>query len=394
MTTAIVIGGGIAGCSTAYALANRGIAVTLIERHEKLASEASGNPLAMLYPKLSINPTMQSALALQGFEFTLNLLKNLPNHADFFDACGQLQLAFDARETARQQQISQQNNIQVLNAKEASEIAGITLNMGGLYLPKAGWVRPVALCEALCSSILITKKTTIEVLKIERESNIWHVIDGKNNAFEADIVVICNANNVKQFLQCNSVKITAVRGQINFFTENNFSHNIKTIICSDHSLSPAVAGLHTIGTSYAPNDTNPLVSDADTRKNLNALRKISPELYQNIDLNSVRGRVAWRSATLDYMPLAGQLLEYAKLRAKPPRYNTNPADLPWLNGLYVNAGHGSKGMITAPLCGELIACLATNNALPMDAKLTSSLNPSRFLLKELGLKQLAASLYT
>ena len=90
MTTAIVIGGGIAGCSTAYALANRGIAVTLIERHDKLASEASGNPLAMLYPKLSINPTMQSALALQGFEFTLNLLKNLPNHADFFDACGQL----------------------------------------------------------------------------------------------------------------------------------------------------------------------------------------------------------------------------------------------------------------------------------------------------------------
>ena len=393
MTTAIVIGGGIAGCSTAYALANRGIAVTLIERHDKLASEASGNPLAMLYPKLSINPTMQSALALQGFEFTLNLLKNLPNHADFFDACGQLQLAFDARETARQQQISQQNNIQLLNAKEASEIAGITLSIGGLYLPKAGWVQPVALCEALCSSTLIIKKTTIEALKIERESNIWHVIDGKNNAFEADLVVICNANDVKQFPQCNSVKITAVRGQINFFAQNNVSQNIKTIICSDHSLSPVVAGLHTIGTSYAPNDTNPNLSEADTRENLNALRKISPELYQSIDVNSSQGRVAWRSATLDYMPLAGRLLDDEKLRAKLPRYNANPADLPWLHGLYVNAGHGSKGMITAPLCGELIACLATNSTLPIDAKLASSLSPSRFLLKELGLKLLACSLY-
>ena len=42
--TAIVIGGGIAGCSTAYALAQRGIKVTLLERNTAIASEASGNP--------------------------------------------------------------------------------------------------------------------------------------------------------------------------------------------------------------------------------------------------------------------------------------------------------------------------------------------------------------
>ena len=100
--TAIVIGGGIAGCSTAYALAKRGIAVTLIEQHDQLATEASGNPIAALYPKLSIKPSAQSTLALQGFSFTLNLLKQLPNNADFFHACGQIQLAYDAREQARQ----------------------------------------------------------------------------------------------------------------------------------------------------------------------------------------------------------------------------------------------------------------------------------------------------
>ena len=391
--TAIVIGGGIAGCSSAYALAKRGIAVTLIERHDKLASEASGNPLAMLYPKLSAKPSKQSALALQGFVLTLNLLQNLPNHAYFFGACGQIQLAFDARETARQQQISQQNNVQLLSAEQASEIAGIGLNIGGLYLPQAGWVRPAALCEALAGASLITTIIATNVLKIDKNAQHWQVIIDKNRTLAADIVVICNANDIQQFSQCQSVKITPVRGQINFFAQNKVSQNIKTILCSDHSLSPAVAGWHTIGTSYAPNDANPQISDADTRENLNALHKISPELYQNIDINSLHGRVAWRSATLDYMPLAGQLLDDEKLRAKPPRFNANPASLPWLNGLYVNAGHGSKGMITAPLCGELIACLATNNALPMDANLASSLSPSRFLLKELGLKQLAASLY-
>jgi tRNA 5-methylaminomethyl-2-thiouridine biosynthesis bifunctional protein len=393
MTTAIVIGGGIAGCATAYSLAKRGIAVTLIERQDKLASEASGNPLAMLYAKLSAKPTMQSALALQGCEFTLNLLKNLPNHADFFDACGQIQLAFDARETARQLQISLQNNVQLISAAQASEVAGIHLSLGGLYLPQAGWVRPAALCSALSSLPFITIINTTNALKIQKKSNIWQVILEQNKTLEADLVVICNANDIQQFSQCNSAKITAVRGQINFFVQNSFSQNIKTIICSDHSLSPAVAGLHTIGTSYAPNDTNPNLCDADTQENLNALRKISPELYASLQDSDINGRVAWRSATLDYMPLAGQLLDDVKLRDSPPRYNVKPAALPWIRGLYVNAGHGSKGMITAPLCAELIACLATNSALPMDAKLASSLNPSRFLLKELGLKQLAASLY-
>jgi tRNA 5-methylaminomethyl-2-thiouridine biosynthesis bifunctional protein len=93
------------------------------------------------------------------------------------------------------------------------------------------------------------------------------------------------------------------------------------------------------------------------------------------------------------MPLAGQLLDEEKLRNNPPRYNANSTDLPWLDGLYVNAGHGSKGMITAPICGELIANLATENALPISSALSSKLNPSRFLLRDLGLKQLANSLY-
>ena len=393
MTTAIVIGGGIAGCSTAYALAKRGIAVTLLERRDKLASEASGNPLAMLYPKLSIKPSMQSTLALQGFEFTLNLLQNLLASHQFFDACGLIQLAFNAREQANQATLADLYQLQLLNTNAASEIAGITLKMVGLYLPQAGWVRPAALCEALCSAVLVSRKTITHALKIEKIANRWRVFDAQNNEFEADTVVICNANDIKQFTQCASIEIISVRGQVNFFAANNVSKYIKAIICSDHFLSPAVAGLHSIGTSYAPNDANLNLCEADTLQNLNALRKISPELFASLQVSVVNGRVAWRSQTPDYMPLAGQLLDDRKLSTNPPRYNANPADLPWLQGLYVNAGHGSKGMITAPLCGELIACLATNSALPLDTKLASRLNPSRFLLKALGLKQLASSLY-
>lgn len=395
MSKAIIIGGGIAGCSTAYALAKRGITVTLIERHPALAQEGSGNPVAMLYPKFSIKPDTVSTLALHGFQFTLDMLNQLPSDQALFNACGLIQLAFDAREQARQQALSQQDSfafLQHLDANAASATAGIELKTGGIYLPQSGWLRPAALCKALTSSSLVTTHISTNALEIKKNANQWQVVDDKNTAFEADVVVMCNANDIKQFKSCASVQITPVRGQVNFFAQNNFSQKIQTIICSDHYLSPAVDGLHSIGTTYAPNDTNPHLSDADTRENLNALRVISPDIYSHLDKSTLSGRVAWRSHTLDYLPLAGQLLDEKAIRAKPPRHNANPADLPWLQGLYVNAGHGSKGMITAPICGELIASLITHSNRPVERTLASKLNPSRFLLRELGLKQLANSL--
>ena len=93
------------------------------------------------------------------------------------------------------------------------------------------------------------------------------------------------------------------------------------------------------------------------------------------------------------MPLAGQLIDESLLRKAPPRYNASPSDLPWIKGLYVNAGHGSKGMITAPLCGELIANFISGEPLRLESALLAQLNPSRFLLRALGLKQIAQKLY-
>jgi tRNA 5-methylaminomethyl-2-thiouridine biosynthesis bifunctional protein len=397
--SAIVIGGGIAGCSTAYSLAQRGIAVTLLERNTTIASSASGNPVAMLYPKFSAQASLANNLTNLGFHFTTALIKKFAHNSQFYNACGQLQLAFNTAEQAKQDELYKSDYLQknqwfmqFLDAQEASEIAGINLTMGGLLLPSAGWVKPVSFCQALCESNLINVLINCQALTIKSTQNGWRVTH--NNGFlDAENVVICNANDVKTFGFCDSAQITPVRDQLDFFAANIASQHLKTIICSDHYLSPAIDCVHAIGTTYAPNNLNAEISAADTQSNLYALKKISPEIFQKIDPKTISSRVAFRSQTLDYRPLAGQVLDEEKLQKNPPRYNANPADLPWLRGLYVNAGHGSKGMITAPICGELIANLITKTDLSIDARLASSMSPSRFLLRELGAKQLAASLY-
>ncbi|MEZ0237993.1 MAG: tRNA (5-methylaminomethyl-2-thiouridine)(34)-methyltransferase MnmD, partial [Methylophilaceae bacterium] len=70
---AIIIGGGIAGTSSAYSLALRGWQVTLIERHADLAQEASGNPQGVLYPRLSGHDIPLSRVAQNGYLYTLRL---------------------------------------------------------------------------------------------------------------------------------------------------------------------------------------------------------------------------------------------------------------------------------------------------------------------------------
>jgi tRNA 5-methylaminomethyl-2-thiouridine biosynthesis bifunctional protein len=56
--------------------------------------------------------------------------------------------------------------------------------------------------------------------------------------------------------------------------------------------------------------------------------------------------------------------------------------------LYVNTGHGSKGLITAPLCAEVLASIICGGPLPIDGVLFSALDPNRFLLRKMGLKRL------
>jgi tRNA 5-methylaminomethyl-2-thiouridine biosynthesis bifunctional protein len=396
---AIVIGGGIAGCATSHALAQRGWQVTLIERHPQIAEAASGNPLGVLYPRLAGQDIILSRLAQHGFLHSLRLLQQLQLGAEDHARCGLLQLAYDARERERCLAIAARDLppdlVQWLSRKEASALAGQVLDQDALYFPAGGWVHPPAYCRALLNHANIHPRLSTQALSIRRQDGEWQVIGADGLLEHAPVLILAAATDTARLGPTAHLPLQNVRGQITLLPSTAADLPLNTIVCSDGYISPAVHGRHCLGATFDADDADTSVKAQDHASNLAMLARTLPAMHASLpplDLDTLEGRTAFRAATPDYLPMAGPILDAPALQAHPPRHTASPADLPWLPGLYVNSGHGSKGLINAPLCAEMLACAIAGEPAPVDSKLLAALDPNRFLMRSMGLKRLVLGL--
>ncbi|MEQ1488891.1 MAG: FAD-dependent 5-carboxymethylaminomethyl-2-thiouridine(34) oxidoreductase MnmC, partial [Methylotenera sp.] len=311
-STAIVIGGGIAGCSTAYALAQRGIKVSLFERNQTIASEASGNPQAMLYPRLSGDDDA-SRFALESYLYSLALFKSLNLSPDDIHICGMLQLGFNPRELARIQKVAAQNHaeniLKYVSADEASELAGIDLPHDALYFPDAAWVSPQQLCKRLTEHENISVNTLSIISNILKNNYLFEIYSDKNLIEKADIVIIANANEAQNLGINLYLKTQSVRGQVSVLDATSESKQIKTIICSDGYLSPSANNQHCLGATFSTDNMSNEINEEDHQANLFKLKSFSLSVYENLKSNIKGGRVSFRCTSFDYFPLVGKLLD-------------------------------------------------------------------------------------
>ena len=393
--SALVIGGGLAGCTTAASLAARGWNVSLLERHARLAEEASGNPQGVLYLKLSAHGTALSQLILSGFGHTRRLLEHLHRGVDW-DGCGVLQLAFNAKEAERQAQLAAAfapGLLQPLDQAQAQARAGVALEHGGLFFPEGGWVHPPALCEWQARHPLINVLTHHEALELQRVDGQWQALAGDTLLASATVVVLAGAAEIKRFPFSAELPLKRIRGQITRLAQTPDSQALATVVCAEGYVAPARLGEHTLGASFdfKSDDLTPTV--AEHVGNLEMLQEISVDLAHRLNADTLaadqlEGRAGFRCTSPDYLPIIGPLADralfdqaYAALRKdarQPPE-----AECPWLDGVYINSGHGSRGLVTAPLCAELLAAWLDDEPLPLPRSVADACHPNRFAVRAL-----------
>jgi tRNA 5-methylaminomethyl-2-thiouridine biosynthesis bifunctional protein len=358
---AIVIGGGIAGTASAHSLAQRGWRVTLIERHSKLAAEASGNHQGVLYARLSPKQSELGTLTLACYLYTLQQLPQLlPQGENTWQQCGVLQLAFNETESARQQALLQlglsPQLVHGVSQDEAAKLAGVAVTVGGLYFPSGGWINPSALCAALVKSPSISVQQH-EVTELKQVAEQWQVWGEGGLLASAPVVIVAGAASSNRFAQTAHLPLRSVRGQVSYFPATAASQRLNTVICGEGFVAPQRAGLHSVGSSYQDGDTLVDVREQDHLENLSLLQQLSPALHQGATV--ISGRAACRCSVPSNLPVVGEV------SAK-------------LHGLYVNTGHSSRGLVTALLMGEVLAASIEREPAPLPQKLLKSISPLRF----------------
>ena len=381
-TDAIVIGAGIAGCSVAEALARRGWQVTLLERNAQPAQEASGNPAGLLHPMLSRDDNLAARFSRAAYLYSLRLLHRL-GHDDLpWQACGILQIAEDEDDAAAQRASCQDfpaEYVSWLDQAAASACAGLPVSAGGWWFPHGAWVEPPALCRALLRAAGPNLKAHYDcmVASLRHENGHWHALDSEGRSIaSAEHVIFANAAAANALLPELSLSLRNIRGQLSYLP-NPALAGLKTALCGAGYAIRTDHGDSVIGASFIENDSNTSLRPEEHADNLRKLGNLLPQFDHLYDSTTLPGRVSFRAASHDRLPLVGTL---PQLQLKEQH---TLANLPRQAGLHALLGLGARGLSWGPLAAESLAAQLNGECLPLEQAVLRALDPARFHLRKI-----------
>jgi len=445
--SALVIGGGVAGCVCAFKLRERGLDVTIAEKCGDIALNGSGNHCGILMPLIT-KPTvnlgrMHMNAFLQAARF---YEQNLG--AQEIEFCGATDYAYEQKTLERFYEWCEFDvNNGVFELKFDDE------PYASAFIFRGAKARPRKMCKAASAGIKTLLNCEFAGFEtLEGGAVRAHFKDGQS--IDADVLVLAIGSESMELFADYDIRLSSVRGQVTYiepavWTPAPFS--AKGYVC------PPAQGVQVIGATYDRNlfldeprssdDEKNLADvaeflgdkfaknerlnlnigrdgDAENLNRLEASRNdinlsksiglcaktagkpaqaqdanltapensssIAAKIPQNVRI--IGSKVGYRSYSGDRFPLIGRLYDenfykdsYKSLLWTKGKSNPHPKYVP---NVYASTAHGSRGLCTAVLGAELICDLIFDRPLCIEKSLFDELHLARFLVRKLkkGLK--------
>ncbi|CAN0617340.1 tRNA (mnm(5)s(2)U34)-methyltransferase / FAD-dependent cmnm(5)s(2)U34 oxidoreductase [Burkholderia multivorans] len=398
--SAIVIGAGMAGCAVVERLAARGWDVTLIERRDRIAAEASGNPAGVFHPLMTRDDNVASRLTRAGFLHALARWRALEKAGHTFGRStrGMIHLAESDADFERMRAAFDALGVPpdyacLLSADDARARLTRAVSHGGLLFPHGGAVRPAALSAAQCAAAgaRVRQLTGTEVARLERHGESWRALDADGRTLaEAAAVVLANAGDAVRLANLRHAPLQPVRGQLTLLPPGTTAP-LDCPVIGDGYAVPLADGTLLVGATFEPDDVDPALRPAGHRENLDRVGRLVPGLIGDVrDVDALAGRVAFRWVTSDRLPMIGPLADEAQTIARAAAFSGAKArDLPRTAGLFGAFGYGSRGLVWAALGAELIASQLEGEPWPLDRELAEAVDPARFLIRALRARRVS-----
>lgn len=349
---ACIAGAGLAGATTAHALARRGWRVDVIDPNPP-GSGASGNRAGVVYATPSPHLQAQNRFYLTALIRALDWFQSLgfPEHPDD----GRLEDVFLHLAHPRRRK----NTLEAHDTGAWPSELLTRINDHLACLKGAGFIHP----SAWINRLLDHPSITYQAKRLDSDELV--VTKTQYNA-----VVIATAGQALSFDGLERLPMKMIRGQVTEIQATAESLEWRQAHCHAGYLTPAMEGRHCVGATYDLHGEHQGTVETDDQGNIEQLREHLPKHWEALGgeaLKVVGQRAAMRCTSPDRLPLVGEV----------PSLGPN---------VFLNIAHGSRGITHTPLCADFLSDLITKNnqvgGLGIDEGIAQALNPLRYLEKK------------
>jgi len=358
----IVVGAGVAGCSSAYFLKEKGLDVLVLDRAGIAASGGSSAAGAFVSPKIGKGSPLQS-LTNEAFEFAKDFYReNFPQH---FSQTGVIRIPKDSEDAQKFSEYEKFNHSkrELIDTKTLLNL-GIRQEYESFLFNEAGVCDAPKMCQALIENIPYAQ---YEVKSLNYEDGLWKI--GK---YRAKKLILATGYENRFF----DMRYMGVRGT--WGTRGDYESDIEFNVSMHQkiSISANIEGIVKIGATHDKEVDTCIRCDG---RPLAEIFKIASTMVDTSNFRLKETFCGMRSGSKDYFPLLGEVINVSSMLEAYPtltkglKLQDEPKKI---DNLYVCNGLGGRGFVFAPLMGKMLADNIVDGI-----KIDERVHPDRLFLK-------------